>query len=82
MNAQNLARNGSEALASMVTGLKEPMLKRIAVMSLEEIDKLSSVLPITVFTMRLDESSMEQVFNAPTALAGALSVTHLALSGR
>lgn len=82
LNAQKLARTGSEALGSMVTGLSEPMLQRIGAMSLEEIDKMASSLPITVFTMRLDETSMKQVFNTPPALAGALSVTHLALSGR
>lgn len=58
------------------------MLKRIAAMSLEEIDKMASALPITVFTMRLDESSLKQVFDTPPALAGALSVTHLAMTGR
>lgn len=82
LNAQKISRNGSEALGSIVTGLSEPMLKRIAAMSLEEIDKMASALPITVFTMRLDESSLKQVFDTPPALAGALSVTHLAMTGR
>lgn len=82
LNAQKLAQAGQYGLGHIVTGLPEAVLKLLAVTSLEEIDRISTTLPVTVFTMRLDETELRQVMNTPSALAGALSVTHLALSSR
>lgn len=82
LTAQRVARAGSVNLGPMVTGMSEPMLQKIAGMSLEEIDKLANATPITFFTMRLDEGSMMQVLDSPTAAVGALSVSALAMSGR
>ena len=82
LTAQRVARSGEGNLGSMVTGMPDHLLQKIANMSLEEIDKVANATPITFFTMRLDEDSMKQVLDSPTNSVGALSVSALALSGR
>lgn len=82
LTAQRFAQSDSASVAPMVTGMSQPLLQKLAGMSLEEIDKLASATPVMFFTMRLDESSMLQVIDSPTAAAGALSVSALAISGR
>jgi len=75
-------RTAQSNLGTMVTGLPEEMLKKLAKMSLEEIERVASNAPITFFTLRLDESSMMQVLDSPASAVGALSVSALAKSGR
>ena len=71
LTAQRVARSGEGNLGSMVTGMPDHLLQKIANMSLEEIDKVANATPITFFTMRLDEDSMKQVLDSPTNAVGA-----------
>ena len=78
-NAESLNRNfllhareaAKESWGALSTGLPPEMLKRIGAMSNEEIDQAAQLLPVSMFTLRVDSSVFERVLEMGKAKPGA-----------
>ncbi len=63
-----LARDGKAA--EVMTGLPRAVIDRIGALDLEEIDELAETIPVSLYTFRLTDASLNRLLQMPREAKG------------